>query len=211
MKIDELIEDLSNDTQKVEFVSHIKIFIEWLAFFTLFSGLIFMCAGIREDIASKLTDFHFASEMILSIVTALSASFISIFSAIPDTKRSKVINLLPIIPTIIMGYIIAKDGNLGVEALKNSLRSDHFQITLLLAAYTAPLAIFNIYKIKKLAPTNLYICGFMAIMSATAGAHFIIRMTEIAGNMAPVFTWCYSPIIIFSFAGIYIGKKLLRW
>lgn len=211
MKTKDLIESLSSEIQETKYTSPYSLFAKWVIFFIAFTLVVLAIKGIREDINTKIFETPFIIEMVLSLFVSFTACFIAIKLAIPDKNRGKLNFLIPIIPVFIMGYVILQNGDINLEALQKSLKSNHLEITILLIIYTIPLALFCFHLINKLRPTSLEINGLMAILSSVSGAHFIVRITEIAENIAPVFVWCYSPIIVFSILGVYFGQKFLKW
>ncbi len=210
-KSESLIENLSKQNINPKKVSPGFLLAHFIVFFALFTFTTVAIRGLRFDIIEQLSSIHFHIEIVMSIAASLFSIFIAIELAIPDEKRCPSINFLPVIPIILIGYAILEGGNIGADALRESLKHDHFEITILLAFYTIPFAVLGFAFVKNLAPTKLGLDGFMIFLSSSSAAHFIVRITEPTDNIAPVFIWCYLPIILFSCMGIFLGKKILKW
>ena len=210
-KTDDFIKDLSEDLTEVKVTKPLGMFCKWLCFSAIYTFLIILVSGLREDISLSLKEASFSSEMILAVITSALSAYLSFLIAIPNDKYKKIFNLLPVIPFLIMGYVIANSGSISSEALKASFKDDHFTITLALIVYSIPTITYSFFLVKKLSPTSLMLNGFTIVLSATALSHFILRMTQMTDNLAPIFVWCYMPVILVAFGGIYLGKKFLKW
>jgi len=68
-----------------------------------------------------------------------------------------------------------------------------------------------LWVMRQGSPTQLGWAGAMALLSASACGHFLMRTIGQAANFAEVFIWCYTPLLAFALLGMLLGKKLLRW
>jgi len=211
--MDNLIEELVEKNDKVNPILISQVFVKWLGMLLLYSVLVLLIKGLPEDSNQKSQDILFISEMVLSVISFIFAGFLALNLAIPNINRSKVLNYSSIIPFVIMGYLIMSSSSFEVKnlSLEESLKNNHFLITITLILYSLPAIFLTTFMVKKLNPTELSWNGFMILLSATSLGHFLIRMTEKADNIAAILVWCYFPIIILSMFGIIIGKRFLKW
>ena len=212
METENLIDELSNDITAVKPIKVKQVFTKWCFAVTFYLATVVALRGIADS-QNKLADNIFILEMVLSLITCFISGFLAIKLAFPNSERKKIWNFAPIIPLISMGYLIFISSELGTEliSLKQSIQNDHFLITLTIILYSLPIAIYSFIKVGSLSPTQLSWNGFMIIMAASSGAHFLVRVTEQADNLVAILVWCYFPIIILSLTGIAIGNKLLKW
>lgn len=152
----------------------------------------------------------YALEMMITLILIFASAVMSVRLGIPRSGGLPIGWLLAVL-ALAMGAVIWLVGQVSLQTLQYSLQSDHFYITCGVTAGALPVAIGLFWMLRQASPTQLGWAGVLALLSASATGHFLMRTIGQADNFADVLVWCYSPVLVLALLGSLLGQKLLRW
>ena len=166
--------------------------------------------GVRDDWAMQMTSLAYSLEMAITLLLVFGAGLSAVRLSVPSANRM-IDGWGLMLLAVTMGAIIWFIGKVDVESMQQSLSSNHFYVTLGVSLIAVPVAVGLFWMIRKGAPTQLEWAGVMALLSASACGHFVMRTAGKAENLADVMLWCYPPVLLLALVGIILGPKALRW
>jgi hypothetical protein len=205
-----LIADLVKEKLDKKIYFPEKYFVKWLFLTLIYFFVISSIFGIRSDLLTKLKDFRYLIELLSIILITITSLFSCCYLALPDNSQKKYILYLPIIAFTIFViniiFISLTDQNLIPINHSNGLKC----VVCITASSVVP-ATFLFYEIKKAAPTKLYLIGFYVIFYATSLCAFALRLENSESSIYQTIIYHYLPIVVYSFLGGLISKKILKW
>ena len=177
---------------------------------TAYLLVLVLIMGVRDDWAQQIATHTYALEMATSLALAYGCAALAMRLSVPR-EGAMPLGWLAFMLAATMGAIIWLLGQVSIETFKLSLQSDHFYISLGVILGATPVALVLFKMIRQGSPTQLRWAGAMALLSASATGHFLMRTIGQANNFADVFVWCYSPVLVLALLGIILGQKALRW
>ncbi len=211
MNLDSFIDDLAESATPVSPLNIRQFSLALLLGLACYLSVIVALFGVRDDWLNEITTMAYQGEMALSLLIVFGAGLSVIKLAVPR-QGSLPTSWCFLLLALTLGAVIGLLGNVSIQALEASLKSNHFYITFGLIAYAAPVAGALLWFLRqKGSPTQLGWAGLMALLSASASGHFLMRTIGQSNNFAEVFIWCYLPVLALALLGMLIGKKLLRW
>ncbi len=210
MNHEALIANLVEEAAPVKPMSLSRRYVTVALAVTAYMMLLVLAMGWRSDLAAQLGTLVYVSEMLMSLCLIYGGALMAMRLSVPRAGSMPVGWVLVTIAFFI-GIAVMLLGQVSTETLKASLQSDHFLVTISVVGVALPVVIGLFVMLRRGAPTQLGWAGAMALMSASATGHFVLRLTGEANNLADVLVWCYSPILFFAIIGVFIGKQALYW
>ena len=209
-KIDELVEALGQDMQSVKPAPHpfmLGILLVLVAF--LYLVLLLLFSGFRPDILEKLHSNWFLVEITLLIgllvFTSISASTLSF----PDLYQMRWAAVTPVwIFGLLASFLLAA---WTLDSPPAPLPKHSFQCTLDIGLLSLLPGVWIFYLLRKFASTHFRLTGSIAVLYAFSTGAIWLRLYEKNDSILHVIEWHYLPMIGFGIAGLWLGKKLLRW
>lgn len=190
-----------------------KLFLFWLISIIGYILALIVFIGIRPDISITITNKFFLVEVILLSITSIFSAAMAVCFSYPDCYQQHKNRLVPIILFIIFNvylfwqllfpadfYIKAQDS--GMHTLECAQDIAIFSII--------PI-VFMLYVIKLGATTQSLYATLYASIASVCVSYLVLRFIEANENIYHIIIWHYIPMVLVIFAGIIIGKKLLRW
>jgi len=214
MKTDDLIQKLSSDTKPIHKLGTPFIrFLKWLAAALLCVGVGVALMGLREDFMSKLAEPIYLIESIFILLLMLSSGLAAFILSIPNANASAWTKWLPCVPLFLWaGFLVYELSfvyvNQGFSGFVMEYGIGCTRDVLVLAVVPGALLFF---MVQKAAPTSLAWVGALILLSVAALGSMGVQF--ICSNSQPlhIFIWHFLPVILVGAAGIYLGKKILKW
>lgn len=210
MSHEKLIADLVEESTPVVPLDLLRHCCGALLAITAYFAVIIFGFGLRADWFEQIATSAYLCEMLITLLLTYGAAWTALRLSAPSSGKLFAGWLL-ILLSVVMGAVIWLLGQVNAESFAASMESDHFYITLGVIAGATPVAAGLFWLLRQGAPTQLRWAGAMALLSASAAGHFIMRTVGQADNFADVLVWCYSPILVFLMLGVIVGQKTLRW
>jgi hypothetical protein len=214
MKItDELINKLSEDALASEAKDfNVSSYSQrTVVFLAGYLSAVLLVLGPRDDWLQQFNQAAYAVEILLTLFLIVSAGIASVRFSVPKALKQSTALLLPTV-SVALGLVIWQLGEVsGEELITSATDLSLSYISLGVIAGATPVALFLFWQMSQGSPTQLSFASGMALLSASACGHLLMRTIGQASNFSDVLVWCYSPILLLMTVGALSGNKLLRW
>jgi hypothetical protein len=210
---EELIDKLSKDPQSNEFVAFnvTSYSRRTLMFLGVYLSIVILIFSPRDDWLQQIAQLSYSVEMLLTIVLIFSAGVSSVRFAVPRALKRSPALALPAV-TVALGIVIWQLGEVsGEELITSATDLSLSYISLGVIAGATPVALFLFWQMSQGSPTQLSFASGMALLSASACGHLLMRTIGQASNFSDVLIWCYTPILLLMALGALLGKKFFKW
>jgi hypothetical protein len=207
--IKSLVEDAADTQPTVFYIASRSRLV--ILFLTVYLGLVIAVMGLRSDWYYQVTLLSYSIEMALSVILIFFAGIASVRFSVPRAIGRSPAVVLPFL-VVVLGMVIWQLGGVSLNALIVSVTTPSLSyISFGVIAGAIPTASFLMWQMSQGSPTQLKFAGSLALLSASACGHFLMRIVGQAQSFADVLVWCYSPVIILTMVGLMFGQKLLKW
>jgi hypothetical protein len=210
---DELINKLSEDAQASESKEfNVSSYSRRTAvFLAVYLSAVLLILGPRDDWLQQINQPAYTIEILLTLLLVVSAGIASVRFSVPKALKQSTALLLPAV-SVALGLVIWQLGEVsGEELITSATDLSLSYISLGVVAGATPVALFLFWQMSQGSPTQLSFASGMALLSASACGHLLMRTIGQASNFSDVLVWCYSPILLLMTVGALSGNKLLRW
>lgn len=183
----------------------------WLCFAVIMVTVVALAFGFRDDLAAKLGDPVFASELVAVTLTAVTAAVAAFCLSLPD--RSRLWLLLPVPPLLAwlstVGYgCLTNWIPLGPGGPAAGISPRCFATAVLISV---PLAAILLRMLRHAAPTRpleTAVAGALAIAALTTGG---LRFFHDLDPTIVVLGWTLGTTLVFTMLGGLVGRRLFSW
>jgi hypothetical protein len=208
--IDDFVDKLAQDTAAIKPAPHpFMQSLQWLAAAVIYLAVSLALSGLRPDLAERLHDQWFVAELTalcgICIVTSLSAALL----AFPDLHQKRKLAWAPAWMFALFVLVLFFAGQAG--GLASPPPAHSFECTLGIAMMALLPAAWTFYTLRRYASTHYRLAGGIALLSAFSIGALWLRLHETTDSIAHVIEWHYLPMLGIGFAGLWLGKRLLRW
>jgi len=210
---DELINKLSEDAQASESKEfNVSSYSQrTVVFLAGYLSAVLLILGPRDDWLQQINQPAYTIEILLTLFLVVSAGIASVRFSVPKALKQSTALLLPAV-SVALGLVIWQLGEVsGEELITSATDLSLSYISLGVVAGATPVALFLFWQLSHGSPTQLSFASGMALLSASACGHLLMRTIGQASNFSDVLIWCYSPILLLMTVGALSGNKLLRW
>lgn len=205
-----LIDRLVEEGKPVSSVKIARIQAYTVLAVTFYAIALLLSLGIRADFLEALMRPAYLVELLICLFLVYGGSVSALWLAQPRIER------LPFRWGFIMGAFTILAIFFTVYQIDSSMLLASFQqnlypITLSVLSIASPVVVGLFFVLKRYAPTQPVWASLLALMSATAFGHMMMRILYSAENMADVMLWCYSPVLVMAFIGAALGRLILKW
>ena len=207
--MENLINELARDGA-VKTQSPWRIFGMWVLVTVVYMALVLaFYLHPRADLRIKFSEPLFIAEIITLAALALSAIFSAAVLSFPDLcQRRRTVFLPPVMFGIFVAALfLAWHADVPTTPAPPHALECLICITLL---SVAP-ALMLFYKIRQMAPVHPAQAGSTAALAAFAIGALVLRLSEDTNSMTHLVTWHYAPMLIFAYAGTWLGRKIFHW
>lgn len=208
--IDELIDKLVQDTSVVKAAPHPYVLsLKWIGWAVAYLAVSLVISGLRPDLMLKLHQPWFVAEIAVLVGIFIATSISAALLAFPDLhqKRGAVFAPVLMFALFVLVMILAWLG----DNPPASLPVHNFECTLCIILVSLLPAAWIFYALRKFASTHTHWAGSIVLFSAFSVGALWLRLHEINDSIIHVAEWHYLPMIAFGIAGLWLGKKILKW
>ncbi len=208
MTTKKLIDELTKEAG-VKTIPPKTIFARWMAFSVIYIALIICVLQLRDDIMLKLHEPLFVAEIISLLALGIMVGISSIILSYPDSYQKKYLVYTPFLPLMAFLAIVFAQAE----------HSKHISVNLdgeigcfiCICIYAAGPGIYLFRQLIKNATTSPALAGAMASLAVFCFGAMAIRLTEKVDSMEHIILVHYLPLIVIATAGMWVGRKLLKW
>lgn len=208
--IDELINKLAQDATPVKPAPHpymlgLKL-TGWAAAYLVLSLAL---SGLRPDLSAKLHQAWFVAEIAalfgILVATSVGAALLSF----PDMHQKHGAIFAPVLMFGVFLLVILLAWHADNPPAPLPVHS--FECTLSITLMSLLPASWTFYAMRKVASTHAKSAGSIALLSAFSVGALWLRLHEVNDSILHLLEWHYLPMIAVGIAGLWLGKKFLKW
>lgn len=183
----------------------------WLMPSLAMLALVVSAMGLRADIAERLTEAKFATEVLAASLTGVLAAYAALCSVRPGTRWRQL--LLPAMPLLVWLASLGEGCRRvvaagGIDAL--SLVPDPICFPAILVTATAPAAGLLVL-VRRGAPVMPVVTMALTALAAAALAAAALRLFHRQDASVMVLVWQLGSVVALSAASPLLGRGALRW
>ena len=208
--IDALIDTLTKDMQAVKPAPHpFRVSLTWLAIAAIYLALVFAIFGFRQDILAQFHRQWFVAELAalmgILITTSLSAALLSF----PDLHQIRRLAFAPLAAFVLLLLVMLFAWLTDNPPAPLPVHSIECTISILLFSLLP--AIWTLRVMRQFASTHAPWAGSVALLFAFSVGALWLRVYEVNDSIVHVIEWHYLPMFCIGLAGLWLGKKILKW
>ena len=216
MKTEKLIQALAEEAKPVITIfSPARQLIVWLVLTVLFFSGVIALFGTRPDFHQKLSEMHYLTEMVLAIITAVTAAMAAIWFSLPDMGQKPWVRWMPLLSLIIwVLYLMFSMDQTMPQAVKMLTAECHharYDCAWHLALFALIPGALLFMMMRKAAAVHYYWAGGMAALAVASIGYLCLRILEENDSITHLLLWHVIPMFILSILGVFIGRVTLRW
>lgn len=208
--IDELIDRLAQDTAAVKSAPHpYMLSLKWMGWAVAYLLLSLMLSGMRPDLMLQLHEPWFVAEIIalvgIFITTSISASLL----AFPDLHQKRGTAIAPVIAFMLFAVVMFFAWL--ADSPPAPLPAHSYECTVSITLFSLLPAAWTLFEMRKFASTHYHWAGIIALLAAFSVGELWLRLYEVNNSIMHVVQCHYLPMMAFSIAGLWLGKRVLKW
>jgi hypothetical protein len=208
--LEQLINDLSKDTARVKPASHPFVLgLKWMGAAAAYLAVSLAVSGLRPDLAQALQQPWYVAELamllLMFVATAISAALLSF----PDLYQKHALAFSPV--AVFALFVLLMLFAWNADSPPAPLPVHSWQCTLSITLFSLLPAAWTFYAMRKYASTHYRWAGSIALLSAFSVGALWLRLHEVNDSIYHVMVWHYLPMLAAGLAGLWLGKKLLKW
>jgi hypothetical protein len=208
--IDELINKLAQDSTAVKRAPHpFLLGSEWMVAALIYLAVALLLSGARHDLWLELHKPWFVAELAalagILICTSLSAALLSY----PDLHQKRSIAFSPIAAFVL--FVLVMLFAWRADNPPAPLPVHSFECTLSITLVSLLPAAWTFHVMRKFASTHSSWAGGIACLFAFSVGALWLRLYEQNDSIMHVIRWHYLPMAGAGIAGMWLGKRVLKW
>lgn len=208
--IEELIDQLARDTVAVKPAPHpYMLCLKWTGGAAAYLLLTLMVFGLRPDLMLKLHEPWFVAEIAALIAIFIATSLSAALLSFPDMHQMRRLAFAPVIAFALFVLVIFFAWQADNPPAPLPVHS--FECTECITLFLLLPAAWLFFDMRKFASTHYHWAGSIALLSAFSVGALWLRLNEKNDSIMHVVQWHYLPMIAFGIAGLWLGKKILKW
>ncbi|MGV1956036.1 NrsF family protein [Agrobacterium sp. 22-214-1] len=212
-KTEDIIDQLAGDLKPVRaFALERRLAFVALPALGLSLLLMVVILGLRSDMNDAMTEPGFWVKSAYNALLAVAAFFALMRLARPEGDRGSLFAWLAVI-FVAMAVIALVQLGFAVPGTYRTLivGSSALHCPFLIVAFALPLFIANFAVLKRSAPADPMLAGFVAGIAAGAAGAWVYSWFCTENGMAFVLIWYSLGILLTGIIGAFAGSRLLRW
>lgn len=174
--------------------------------------LMLVLLGPRPDMAQALTLPIFWIKCTYNLLLALAAFLAMYRLARPDGTEGRFFGVAAVVVAVMLVAAIVQLAASPPNTFRTLiLGSSALHCPLLIFAFALPVLAGNILALRRAAPTNLKLAGFISGLAAGASGAWIYSWFCTENGMPFVLIWYSLGIVLCGAVGRWIGPRLLHW
>jgi hypothetical protein len=208
--IDALIDKLAQEGAAVKIAPHpYSLCLKWLGWALAYLGLALALSGLRPDVMAKFQQPLFAVEIVMLFGLLIAASLSAALLAYPDLYGKRGTAFAPAILFALFFLLIFFAWQ--ADSPPAPLPAHSFECTISITLVALLPALWTFYALRRYASTHSRAAGAVALLMAFSVGALWLRLHEVNDSIIHLIQWHYLPMIAFSAAGMWLGKRVLKW
>ena len=168
--------------------------------------------GVRPDFKAALVDAYLWAEVACLLLLLASSLLASVLVMYPDAYQRPGLTRLPYGFFALLMALCALQMVVQPELRMQDASDIHGVTCTIFIAVTAivPSALV-MALLSRGAVVRPMLAGGLAVLTGTALGCLVVRLHEANDSMMHVVTWHYLPTLLLSLAGVWLGRRLLKW
>lgn len=208
MSHDALITQLAKQNAPVMPVSRLRLSAEISAVTALLTALVALTYGLRPDMGVMLTQITFIIEMVLNLTLIGLAVLLAVQLSYPDSKGQSFIWQLTALVMVAYGVVLYVQNVASPGAAPDS---HGVECVLCILSFTLLPAAWLLWRLRRMAPTQLAQLGMAIFFMAAATGALGVRIVEYGHDSSGVVISHYVPMLALALLGAALGKKIFHW
>jgi hypothetical protein len=205
-----LIASLAEEMEPVTPASRpLALFVKWLAGSLAYTLIVLLYFGLRRDLFLHLHTPLYLAETGLLACLVVTSGISAVTLSFPDLYQRRWAVFTPVLPLLLFL------ATLYIEWLHDSPPAPEpphgMDCLLCISMFSVLPAALLMLLLRRQASTHYYLAGGIALLAATSIGCLTLRLSEDTDSILHLIKWHYLPMIGFSFLGIRLGRKLLKW
>ncbi|MDH5723072.1 MAG: DUF1109 domain-containing protein [Alphaproteobacteria bacterium] len=204
-----IINSLCEDLHELKLAPHpLKMALLWMVLGVVYLGVCLYVFEIRDDLGTKLLDFLFVFEMILTLSMAISAAFCSVWMAVPDMRGQKWMLSVPITFFAVLVTWIGLQTLLASYKFPDIHWHNCYKEAMVFGVIPAIALIYFSLRGKTTRPAGLSVMNALAVGGF---GYTALRLSCGSDNIGHICAYHILPYILFALFCIFIVRKIYRW
>jgi len=209
-KLDDLIDRLAQDTAAVKVAPHpYMLSLKWMGWALAYLILSLMLSGLRPDWMLKLHQPWFVAEIVALACIFVSTSVSAALLSFPDLHQMRRLAFAPVVTFALFVLVMLLAWQADNPPAPLPVHS--FECSISITLFSLLPAAWTFYAMRKFASTHYHWAGSIALLSAFSVGALWLRLHEINDSIMHVVEWHYLPMMAGGIAGLWLGKKILKW
>ncbi len=210
MQTNDFIATLALEGSGKPFPRSSYVMIGWLAAITSYFGVIVAFYGFRPDMAEKLAQPVYITELLGMAATAIMAAWAASWLALPDTNQKSWIRFLPFIAlAFTMGILVHGMFTTSSLTFIECLKMGRYDYIVRIIIYSLLPGGLMFYTIQKAAPVRCCWAGSMAGLSVASFCYILLRLIGESDDPTQLFVWHFLPVFLIMAIGMIVGQTYL--
>jgi hypothetical protein len=185
------------------------LIMKWMGAALLYLLLSLVLSGLRPDLISRLAQPLFVAEIVALVAVFLSTSFSAAVLSYPDMYQKRGAAFAPAVAFAL--FVLVMFLAWSADSPPAPLPLHSFECTLSITLVSLIPAVWTFYAMRKFASTHCHWGGSIALLSAFSVGALWLRLHEVNDSIKHVIEWHYLPMLACGIAGLWLGKRLLKW
>ncbi|CAH1904640.1 MAG: hypothetical protein DID90_2727552547 [Candidatus Nitrotoga sp. LAW] len=208
--IDDLINRLAQDTAAVKPAPHpYMLSLKWMGWAATYLLLSLVLSGLRPDLMLKLHQPWFVAEIAVLAGIFIATSVSAALLAFPDLHQMRRLAFTPVVMFAL--FVLVMFLAWQADNPPAPLPVHSFECTIGITLMSLLPAAWTFFEMRKFASTHYHCAGSIALLSAFSVGALWLRLHEVNDSIMHVVGWHYLPMIVFGIAGLWLGKRMLKW
>lgn len=208
--IEQLVTSLAEQAERVRPAPHpFVLALKWGAAAAAYLAVTLAVSGLRADFAQALHNPWYIAELaallLIFIATVNSAALL----AFPDLHQKRALAYAPLWLFSLFAVLLSLAWFADNPPAPLPVHSWQCSLSITLVALLP--AALTIHAMRGYASTHSQLAGSIALLSAFSVGALWLRLHEVNDSIYHVVLWHYLPMLAAGFAGLWLGRRLLRW
>jgi hypothetical protein len=210
MDVNSLIERLAEEAAPLRPCGHAyQQCVKWLAGFTVYVGALLFFFLPRPDLVTKFASPLFVLEIASLVAMVAAGSLSAALLSFPDLMQKRRLAFAPLLP--LAAFVVALATEYVTERPRAPEPGHEMLCTLCITLFSLLPAIWLFHSLRKAATLHAGVAGYIATLCAFGIGSLTLRLSEQTDSIGHLLYFHYVPMLLMSFAGIALGRRLLKW
>jgi hypothetical protein len=208
--IEQLVETLAADAAPVRSAPHpFMLSLKWIGAAAVYLTVSLAISGLRPDLAHALQQPWFIAEIVALLLVFIAAATSAALLAFPDLHQKRGVVFAPVIAFAL--FVLVMFLAWQADNPPAPLPPHSYECTVSITLFSLLPAAWMFFEMRKFASTHYRWAGIIALLAAFSVGELWLRLYEINDSIMHVVQCHYLPMMAFSIAGLWLGKRVFKW